>query len=69
MKKSEVTVEQFARWSVEEDVKNRLLPRYATLENIPVDERDIYLSEADCYINDEPAIGWPCFIVEKLDKE
>ena len=67
MKKSDVTVEQFAKWSFERDVARKL--EYGTWDNADDETQEDYLDEAGFYFTGSMADNWPLDILNRLDKE
>lgn len=65
-KPSEVTRLQFARWSVEFDESTGGRDRGTTLESLPQHEQEIYLREADEYLN-KSVDDWPLDILQRVD--
>ena len=55
---------EFARIMFESDCEAGLYPKCRLWKDLPKDEKDIYLSEADCYIEDFPREEWPTLVLE-----
>lgn len=66
MKRSEVTQEQFAIWSFERDREVNLYSMDAKFENLPKDEWESYLEEADYYLKETD--DWPVDILDRLSE-
>ena len=62
---TKITREQFALWSFERDRSVGLYSRAQTWQNLPKDEKDDYLEEADYYMK-LSRCDWPEDILERL---
>ena len=58
--------ELFALWSFWRDQGEGLYPPEQTFEDLPMGDRDVYLAEADYYINEHPRDDWPVDILERI---
>jgi len=64
-----MTRERFALWSFERDLKAGCyleeVPRITAWHQLPIDEQEIYLEEADMYLKKSMA-EWPEDILERM---
>jgi len=65
--KRRVTREQFAKWSLEYDIEQGNMPPDAQLETLCEDEREVYLDEADYYLELDKE-DWPNDVLERLKR-
>jgi hypothetical protein len=69
MKINEVTREQFAQWSFEQDRRYGLYHHKQLWSQLPEPEQKQYLEEADHYLNDHSKDDWPVDILVRLDHD
>ena len=75
MKTSNVTVEQFARWSFERDKREvgEEFKKLKSFEQLPAEDKRAYYKEAKMYLElhpygDDGSCGWPLDILKKVKK-
>lgn len=70
MKIEEVTVEQFAKWTLERDHESGCFDDEPEIskewDQLPEDYKESYLEEATYYVNEHPHDDWPVDILERL---
>jgi len=68
LRRSEVTIRQFAVWCFERDRDIGQFSDQATFDGLPEPDRDVYLDEAKEYVDGSLRNNWPLDILNKIQE-
>ena len=69
VKRSKVTVNQYAQWRFESDKALGLFSVAATFENLPIEEQGIILDEAHEYVHGSRQNDWPLDMMDRIEED